>query len=103
MSEQRVELRLLAARSELGYVNRPDRAMPDEPEAITAQEQQELTRRSHAAKADRDRAVVRAACAVITVELETLEEARVTPDVSSDLRAIRRTLERLRLRVLTAA
>jgi hypothetical protein len=39
--------RLLAQRSELAYTSRAEEALRDEPEAVTAGEQRELTRRAH--------------------------------------------------------
>ena len=37
-------MRLLALRSELGYTERIDRALPDEPEAVSPEEQRQITR-----------------------------------------------------------
>lgn len=47
--------RLLARRSELGYVESPTMALPHEPEAISQDDQAELTRAAHEHTQDRRR------------------------------------------------
>lgn len=97
MSGLAVELpRLLHQRSECGYTAEPHQALSDEPEAVSEAEQRSLTRQAHRAKAARDRFALCSATAVIELELEALELARVEPNLSADIRAIRRTLDKMR-------
>jgi hypothetical protein len=85
-------VRLLALRSEIGYVDEPIRALVDEPEAVSAAEQRYQTRQAARLKEEREREVWRTARASILLALETVH---VDADVSHELRAIRRACERV--------
>lgn len=85
-------IRLLALRSEQGYTERVDRALPDEPEAVSAAEQRFQTRQAARLKADRERETWRSARSSILLAVESVH---VDADVESELRAIRRACERV--------
>lgn len=85
-------VRLLALRSEIGYTDRIDRALPDEPEAVSAAEQRYQTRQAARQRVDRDRQQWTTARAEI---LGYVDELHVEPDVENELRAIRRACERI--------
>jgi hypothetical protein len=83
-------VRLLALRSELGYTDRIDRALPDEPEAVSTDAQRQITRAAH--RSERD---IFVACRdEIRASLKLLSGARFR-HLQSDLRVIERTLERI--------
>lgn len=84
--------RLLAKRSEHGYVDRVDRALEDEPEAISAAEQRYQTRQAARLRAERDREAWRTSRSAILLALESV---RIEVDVENDLRTIRRACERI--------
>ena len=87
-------VRLLALRSELGYTDRIDRALPDEPEAVSSDEQR---RQTHAARqGERDvfveaRDMMRDALALIS--------GAAYKRIEHDVRLITRTLDRMDRRV----
>jgi hypothetical protein len=90
--------RLLALHSEIGYVDRLDRALPDEPEAVSESEQTTLTQRALRDKAKREREswidardTMRAALATLDVPAYAL--------IARDVRALRRTIERIDTRL----
>jgi hypothetical protein len=85
-------VRLLALRSEIGYTERIDRALPDEPEAVSAAEQRYQTRQSARQRVERDRAQWTHARAEIVAYVEDLH---VEIDVDAELRAIVRACERI--------
>jgi hypothetical protein len=85
-------LRLLAQRSELGYVDRVDRALTDEPEAVSAAEQRFQTRQAARLKEERERESWRSARSSILLAIESVH---VEADVEHELRAIRRACERV--------
>ncbi len=89
------EPRLLHVRSEHGYTDRPDRALRDEPEAVSEREQRLLTDRARLVDAERGRDRWRASYAVLVSELAELGGVRFDVDVSSDLRAIERLADRI--------
>jgi hypothetical protein len=87
--------RLLHRRSELGYTDRPARAMISEPEAVPADYQRQLTADAPRRAAARDREVWVASRDRIRVELALLARHRFGRDVSSDLRVLERLVDRL--------
>lgn len=91
-------LRLLALRSEHAYTDRLDRAMPDEPEAVSEEDQRELTRTAQRVQHERDRLQWLAARNSIERSLDMLDLPAFA-HVEHDLRAIRRILERVEKRV----
>jgi hypothetical protein len=62
---------LLAQRSEFGYVDRLDRAMHDEPEAISEHEQRDMSQRARLDWVERRRRAWSDATAVIFPALDT--------------------------------
>jgi hypothetical protein len=86
--------RLLAVRSELGYTDRPDRAMPDEPEAVPASYQRSLTRDAETQRRTRERAAWVDARDSIRDTLASLSGPSFERS-RSELRAILRLVERV--------
>ena len=86
--------RLLAQRSELGYVDRPDLALPEEPEAVPADVQRQITADAARGQRDRERAQWIASYELIVVALAPLDAATFAR-INADLRSIRRILERI--------
>jgi hypothetical protein len=86
--------RLLAVRSELGYTDRPDRAMQDEPEAVSKLEQRAITEQSHRSHAQLERAAWVDTRDTIRAKLATLTGSSFDSS-RSELRAILRLLERV--------
>jgi hypothetical protein len=90
--------RLLAVRSELGYTDVPALAMRDEPEAVSAEAQHELTEQAHRrADARRRREWERLGPRLWSVLLDL--EAALGRDYAGELRALARDAERLDRRV----
>lgn len=90
--------RLLAQRSELGYTERLDQAMPDEPEAISTTYQQRVTADAERQRIARERAAWVDARDTIRAKLATL--GGPTFDSSrSELRSIARLIDRIDRRV----
>ena len=87
--------RLLAARSEYGYTDRIDRAMTDEPEAVTAEEQRQLTRYAALSAAAEARADWRTRRARIAAELEAVAAQGYARGLGSELRLVERQLLKL--------
>jgi hypothetical protein len=88
--------RLLAARSEVGYVNEPRLAMRDEPESVTADEQEHLTDRARARERDeRIRAWGRAHDAIDGAIGVFLASCSVPRGALGTVRAIQRCADRL--------
>lgn len=86
--------RLLAVRSELGYTDRPDRALTDEPEAVSSAYQRYLTREVERRRIDCERAAWLDARDTIRLKLSAL--TGTTFDTSrNDLRALLRLVERI--------
>lgn len=86
-------LRLLAARSEHGYTDRLDRALPDEPEAVSADWQRDLTRRAARAHANRVRAEWEERRSRIAAELEGVRS--FARELDEDVRLMQRQLDKL--------
>ena len=93
MSEQ--PPRLLHMRSQYGYTASTADAMSHEPEAVTAEEQRELTKRAAATSAQRERELIETAVERIRVELSTLSPSVSNRRVHSHLRAMQRQTVRL--------
>lgn len=86
--------RLLALRSEIGYVERSELALPDEPEAVSSAEQRYLTRQAERTQRERERATWRSARGAIDDALTSLQGASFASS-QHDIRAIRRLVERI--------
>jgi hypothetical protein len=88
--------RLLHARSELGYTDRTQSALPGEPEAVSAEEQQRQTLQARRGEEQRRADAWKAAHGQIDGALQRFEqEAHPDPRTVSDTRAIRRTAARI--------
>jgi hypothetical protein len=94
-----MEPRLLHRRSELGYTDRPDLAMPHEPEAVSSSEQRRLTAEARARASEREREAWRRFRAIVLPELVELNAA-LDRGLTSDLRALARQLERIEQKLL---
>lgn len=86
--------RLLHARSEHGYTDNPNRALPEEPEAVSPAYQRYLTRQASRNEASRRRETWNESRSIIGRELAVLTAA-LGVEVASDLRAIERGLDRI--------
>jgi len=93
--------RLLAARSEIGYVSRTAEALPDEPEAVSEDAQAALSRRTtNAAPACEHRTEqLRGVVKRVTLLLRRLDALAAEHDATRELRAATRALERLERRL----
>jgi hypothetical protein len=90
------ELRLLARHSQYGYTDRIDRAMREEPEAVSADEQQRLT--LEAQRRDRTQRVVAWKAAHLTINAALRDfraSCRVDKRVAGTLRFVERQLTQL--------
>lgn len=87
--------RLLHARSEHGYTDNPVHALRDEPEAVTSAYQRYLTRQAQRLAHDREREQWLELRGRVQAALNDLHAARFSVDVSRDVRAMRRTFERI--------
>jgi hypothetical protein len=88
--------RLLRRRSEYGgYTTDPSRALFDEPEAVGAEVQELLTDRARRVELDSQREEWREHRDEIERRLGWLQSQRFRRDVSSQVRALRRQLDRL--------
>ena len=88
--------RLLAARSEFGYVDVEARALPAEPEAVSALEQERQTKTVHRQEEERRKTAWRSAHSQIDGALQQFEqEGHPDPRTRSDTRAIARTARRI--------
>lgn len=93
-------VRLLAQRSELGYVDRVDLAMRDEPEAVRAETQRDLTARSRRAWQQGVAQRWKYAAAAITSALTDFASgAEVELNLADDLRGVERSVERVSRRI----
>lgn len=88
--------RLLHIRSQHGYTSSMTEALQHEPEAVTEAEQRELTRRSRASVAQRERELIESAVERISSELSTLATSASTRRISSHVRAMQRQVTILR-------
>lgn len=87
--------RLLHQRSELGYTDRMQAALAQEPEAVDADYQRELTAAAPRRAQARDQEAWSASRERIRQELAVLGGHRFPRDVSSQLRVIGRQLDRV--------
>lgn len=87
--------RLLAAKSEYGYVDRVDLALVDEPEAVAVADQREITARAQRQASTRALALWRDSSARWLGDLDALVATRFDVDVSDELRALTRAIERV--------
>lgn len=88
--------RLLAARSEHGYVDRPNLALPEEPEAVSAEEQRRQSEQGHRRDRQRRIAAYTSAASTISTALDDFVAA-VGADsrVVSQVRVVRRQVAAL--------
>jgi hypothetical protein len=86
--------RLLHVRSELGYTDRPSRALPLEPEAVSAAEQRRLSLDARFRAEEREREAWARCLGIIR---GALEDARRELDrgLAAELRGLERQLERI--------
>lgn len=89
------EPRFLHRKSEHGYTDRLGDALELEPEAVPADYQVTLTARARRRERVYDLAAWRVARTRIAAELEALDGLAKAHNLSSDLRAISRVLERV--------
>jgi hypothetical protein len=88
--------RLLHGRSEFGYTDRLQSALPEEPEAVSREEQTRLTLRVRRGEEERLREAWRAAHSGISDAIADFRSAgQLPPPVASDLRVIGRLADRL--------
>ncbi len=95
-------LRLLAARSEHGYTDRLAHALREEPEAVSADEQQQLTRAAARSAKARTRSDWQARRDRIAAELDAVRTLSYARDVAPELRVAEQALARLHRRALAA-
>jgi len=95
MSPETEPARLLAARSEFGYTDRMDRALRDEPEAVSPAEQRRLTRQSGLNAQERARTDWLSRRHRLHAELEELSRQPYTKGLGSELRLMERHLAKL--------
>lgn len=92
MSPEPAPARLLAARSEFGYTDRMDRALRDEPEAVSPEEQRRLTRQAGLDAQERARSDWLQRRARLALELDALSRQPYTKTLGSELRLVERQL-----------
>jgi hypothetical protein len=90
----REHLRLLHERSEHGYTDQPYRAMRDEPEAVTEEEQRQLTMDAHLLARELIRQEWMMARGSIQDGIDFLASRPYAKLIGDDLRQLRRDLER---------
>lgn len=78
-----------------GYTDEPDRAMRDEPEAVSVSDQLVLAARAHRSARERQLEEWTTRRASIQREIDWLHSQRFQSDVSKSLRVLRRQLSRL--------
>ena len=94
------EVRLLAQRSELGYTDLPHKAMREEPEAVSAHEQDVLSTRARREWLDRRRVAWREARATIDTALDGFAAVVGTDRaLQHAVRGVRRSVEAVGKRV----
>lgn len=87
--------RFLARRSELGYTSRASLAVVGEPEAVSADEQRELTAQRRRAAHEAQVAEWQEHRASLQRSIDWLHSQRFRRDVRSSLRALERQVEQL--------
>ena len=93
-------LRLLARRSELAYVDRPDLALEREPEAVSAACQRALVQEAQRAAAQHGLADWRIRYRALVVDVDGLRRQTYMRRFDGELRTLIRMLERLDERVI---
>jgi hypothetical protein len=93
------EQRLLAARSELGYVSDPHRALRSEPEAVDAATQERFSLAAHRAQEQRQRDQWARTHRTISGALQAFEACHPDRRVMTGVRAIEREARRVDRRV----
>jgi hypothetical protein len=88
-------IRLLAARSEHGYTDKQRDAVTDEPEAVSATVQRQITEQAARDKSERARAVWREHRDAMRQHIEQLTAERLGLDLRDDLRVLARQVERI--------
>jgi hypothetical protein len=93
--------RLLHGKSQFGYTDRLEEALPEEPEAVSSDEQRRLTHLATARAHELRLADWMIAKARLEEELDWLRHRPVGQEHASDLRVIQRQLDRIdrRLRI----
>lgn len=86
--------RLLHRHSQHGYTSRPSEALQGEPEAVSADEQAQITRDAQRTAQARERAVIDEALTVIRPQLDLLDQL-TDRAVTSSARVLRRQLDQL--------
>lgn len=87
--------RLLAARSEFGYTDRTDRAMRDEPEAVSSEEQRRQTKQAASQAQQEAKADWASRRGRLRAELAELAAQPYTKTLGSELRVMERQLAKL--------
>lgn len=87
--------RLLHARSQYGYTTRPSEALSMEPEAVTPDEQRQITRAAQLTAEEREQALLRESRGRIEAELTFLASQRLDRRTQSHVRAMQRQLAQL--------
>jgi hypothetical protein len=90
-----MEARLLAAKSEFGYTERIDRALKDEPEAVSPEEQRRQTRAAARGAADRAKLDWAVRHDHLQAELTELSRQPYARGLSPELRLMTRQLAKL--------
>jgi hypothetical protein len=88
-------MRFLAARSQYGYTDRLDRALFNEPEAVAASAQAELTAHAHRLAELEQRQQWEALRVQLQRQIDWLYSQRLRREVRSSVRALERQIARL--------
>ena len=91
--------RFLHRRSQFGYTDNPQLGLHSEPEAVDATTQDVLTSRAHRAETERQRAQWREHRAEIERRLHWLHSQRFRRDVTTQVAAVQRQLDRIDARI----
>lgn len=95
-------VRLLHRDSTHGYTDNPARAVPREPEAIPTAYQHQLTARVERDRREAELAEWRTRRAIIERQVEWLYSQRNHREVGSDMRALKRQLDRIDQKLTSA-
>lgn len=87
--------RLLHVRSEFAYTDQPHDALPDEPEAVSADYQRRLSTDAPRRAQAREREVLLLFRQTLVIELAALRGYKLNTDIVSCLRVIERQVERI--------
>jgi hypothetical protein len=91
--------RLLAARSEVGYVDHPSLALPSQPEAVPLDYQHYLTDRASRRADERRREAWRESRELLQRGLDLPRGRPLGKELAGDLRVVQRQLERIDRRI----